>query len=76
LTLWAKGDRMVFRPRPLSETDCYCRCYGPGPGSVRIIRLERQPRRGSRLSGEALRRLFEERLDAREPDAVYESEAA
>ena len=67
---------MVRKLRPLSETECYCRCYGPGPGTVRIVPRERQPRWGSRLSGEALRRLFEERLDARELDTVYQSEAA
>jgi hypothetical protein len=53
--------------RPLSEAECYARCYGGGEDGVRVIRLERQRPNVIRLSGEELRRLFEERLDAREP---------
>ena len=67
---------MLRRRETLSEVDCYCRCYGPGPGRVRTFRVERLPRGRGRLSGEGLRRMFEQRLDARPPDAVYESEAA
>ena len=44
--------------------------------SVRVIRLEPQrPRRSVVLEGEALRRRFEEYLDAREPEAVAEEAA-
>jgi hypothetical protein len=57
------------RLRPLTEAECYARCYGGGGDDVRVLRLE--PRRSRivvRLSGEELRRRFEERLDAREPE--------
>ena len=57
------------RLRPLTEAECYARCYGGGGDDVRVMRLE--PRRSRvvvRLSGEELRRRFEERLDAREAE--------
>jgi hypothetical protein len=57
----------VRRLRPLSEEECYLRCYGSDEATVRLIQLEpRQPLALSRLSGEDLRRLFEVRLDSRE----------
>jgi hypothetical protein len=57
----------VRRLRPLSEAECYLRCYGAGDSQVQLVRLEpRRPRSAARLSGEELRRLFEVRLDARE----------
>ena len=60
----------VRRLRPLSEAECYARCYGSGPGeAVKIVRVT--PRRSyARMSGEELRRLFELRLDLREPEAA------
>jgi hypothetical protein len=57
------------RLRPLTEAECYARCYGGGGDDVRVLRLE--PRRSRivvRLTGEELRRRFEERLDRREPE--------
>jgi len=57
------------RLRPLTEAECYARCYGGGGDDVRVVRIE--PRRSRvvvRLSGEELRRRFEERLDGREPE--------
>jgi hypothetical protein len=58
----------VRRLRPLSEEECYLRCYGAGDSQVTVIRLEpQQPRGLARLTGEELRRLFEVRLDSREP---------
>ena len=58
------------RLRPLTEAECYARCYGSGHDDVRVILIEpRRPRFPTRLSGEHLRRLFEERLDGREDDA-------
>ena len=54
------------RLRTLSEAECYCRCYGGGDESVKVVRLPRQERQ-VRLSGEKLRLLFERRLDLREP---------
>ena len=57
-----------MRLRPLSESECYARCYGRrGEDSVRVVRVDIP--RVVRLSGEAVRRLFEERIDAREPEA-------
>ena len=57
------------RLRPLTEAECYARCYGSGDENVRVVRLALPPPRGvSRLSGEELRRLFEARLDGREPE--------
>jgi hypothetical protein len=54
------------RLRPLSEAECYARCYGTRDEMVRIVKLEpRRPRYDVLTSGESLRRLFEERLDAR-----------
>jgi hypothetical protein len=58
----------VRRLRPLSEEECYLRCYGAGDAMVRVVRLEsRKPRGLARMTGEELRKLFEVRLDAREP---------
>lgn len=54
------------RLRPLTEAECYCRCYGGGGESVKVVRLPKQQRE-SRLTGERLRLLFERRLDLREP---------
>jgi hypothetical protein len=65
------------RLRPLSEAECYARCYGGWSATVRIVRLE--PRRAGRdlaLEGEALRVRFEELLDSRDPHELAEPEAA
>jgi hypothetical protein len=62
-----------MRLRPLSEAECYARCYGASSDErVAVVRLPiaRVERRSP--SGERLRQLFEERLDARE----LEDEAA
>jgi hypothetical protein len=57
------------RLRPLSEDECYARCYGDRDATVRVVRLEpRRPRYSILISGEELRVQFEARLDAREPD--------
>jgi hypothetical protein len=66
-----------MRLRRLSEEECYARCYGGWESTVRIIRLEpRRPRHPILLTGEELRRRFEDRLDARDPETVPEPEAA
>jgi hypothetical protein len=58
------------RLRTLSEDECYARCYGERAGMLRVTHVEpRRPRYTLDLSGEDLRTLFEERLDAREADA-------
>jgi hypothetical protein len=64
--------------RPLSESECYARCYGAGDDNVRFVRLEpRRPRLQTRFSGEDLRQAFERRLDKREPVAeAHEDPAA
>ena len=61
-----------MRMRPLSESECYARCYGTRDEQVRIVRLApRRSRPTLRPSGEELRRYFEERLDQRiEPEAA------
>jgi hypothetical protein len=62
-----------MRLRPLSEAECYARCYGGHTGErVAVVRLPLRRVKGRDLSGEHLRQLFEERLDARE----LEDEAA
>ena len=59
-----------MRLRVLSEAECYVRCYGDHEEAVQVIRLEpARPRFASTLTGEDIRRLFELRLDAREPEA-------
>ena len=56
------------RLRPLTEAECYARCYGEGDDNVRSVRREpRPPRFDLEISGEDLRRAFETRLDKREP---------
>jgi len=55
------------RLRTLSEAECYCRCYGDLDESVKVFRVERPELEEIRLTGERLRRLFERRLDLREP---------
>jgi hypothetical protein len=65
------------RLRPLTEAECYARCYGGSEETVRIVRLEPRRVRGEpAVEGEALRVRFEEFLDARDPDALVEPEAA
>jgi hypothetical protein len=59
------------RLRPLTEAECYARCYGGHGGErvpfVRVLsRHERDA--GGRGAGERLRRVFEERLDAHGPE--------
>jgi hypothetical protein len=61
-----------MRLRPLSEAECYARCYGSGADeTVRVVQLEtiRIRAEETRLTGEQIRRIFEGRLEAREPEA-------
>jgi hypothetical protein len=56
----------VRRLRSLSEAECYARCYRGWEPTVTIVKLEpRRPRYPLPVSGEMLRRIFEERIDAR-----------
>ncbi len=55
------------RLRPLSEAEAYARCHGTRDADVRIVKLEpRRPRYELDVSGEDLRRSFEEKLAGRE----------
>ncbi len=57
-----------MRLRPLTEAECYARCYGEGDDNVRFVKLEpRRPRFDLDVSGEELRQAFETRLDKRDP---------
>jgi hypothetical protein len=60
------------RLRELSEAECYARCYGSGEEGVRVVKIPSIARAsyGGHVSGEELRRLFELRLDARQPEAA------
>ena len=59
----------VRRLRPLTEAECYARCYGAWDPTVKIVRLEpRRPRFAASVSGEDIRRALEERIDARMSD--------
>ncbi len=61
-----------MRLRPLTEAECYARCYGGHSDErVSVVRLPARRARPGR-AGESLRARFEERLDSRGP----ESEAA
>jgi hypothetical protein len=62
------------RLRVLNEAECYARCYGDHDDSVQVVVLEpREVRFESTLSGEDIRRLFELRLDARDPELDAEA---
>jgi hypothetical protein len=58
-----------MRLRALSEAECYARCYGGHTGErVQLVRVLRR-RDTPAARGERVRRLFEEHLDARGPEA-------
>ena len=58
-----------MRLRALTEAECYARCYGGRSDErVTVVRVPK-PRAHRPDAGERLRELFEERLDARPPDA-------
>ena len=56
--------------KPLDEAAAYARCHGSRDNDVRIVVLPPRRKRYTELlaTGEELRELFEQRLDAREPD--------
>jgi hypothetical protein len=67
----------VRRLRPLSEAECYARCYGAGDDNVRFVRLEpRRPKLATTVSGEDLRQAFERRLEKRETEELQDPAAA
>jgi hypothetical protein len=57
------------RLRPLTEAEAYARCHGLRDSEVRIVKIEpRRPRYQLEVSGEDLRRSFEEKLAEREAE--------
>jgi hypothetical protein len=65
------------RLRPLTEAECYARCYGGWEANVHVLTLEpRQSHNLQRLDGEAMRLRFEELFEARDPHDLAEPEAA
>jgi hypothetical protein len=60
-----------MRLRPLSEAECYARCYG-GQRSEQVsqVRLLPRPVPRTTIRGEDLRLLFEQRLDERGMEAA------
>jgi hypothetical protein len=64
----------VRRLRTLTEAECYARCYGGWDPTVTLVKLEpRRPRYETTVSGEDIRKLLEERLDARLVDEAAEA---
>jgi hypothetical protein len=59
------------RLRPLTEAECYARCYGQRAAreAVQIVRVEREPRT-SPVGGDVLRLTFETRLETTPPAAA------
>jgi hypothetical protein len=69
-----RSVQFVRRLRPLSEAECYARCYGTWEANVTIVSLEpRQPRFETTVTGEELRRRLEEMLDSRVVDETAEA---
>ena len=63
--------RSVQRLRTLSEAECYARCYGGrSDEAVRVVKVAPRHADVRAASGELLRALFEDKLDAREPEAA------
>ena len=65
--------RMRFRRaalKTLDEAAAYARCHGQRDNDVRIVHLPPRRKRYTDVltTGEELRELFEQRLDARDPD--------
>lgn len=62
----------VQRLRRLTEAECYARCYGwPRDESVQVVTVgPRRTRHQTTVSGELIRALFEEKIDARAPEAA------
>jgi hypothetical protein len=61
----------VQRLRTLSEAECYARCYGRrGEDSVKVVAPAPRTKEAIAVSGELLRSLFGDKLDAREPEAA------
>lgn len=60
--------RTETRLHEIGEAEAYGRSYGNQSGEVRIVKVEpRRPRYQLKVSGEALRDAFLDRLNRREP---------
>jgi hypothetical protein len=57
------------RLRPLTESDCYTRLYGQRDRTVTIVSRATRSAPWPTMTGDELRDAFDDRLDAREPDA-------
>ncbi len=69
MRLLRRSRRPKERLRPLGEAECYHRLHGERDNDVKIVKVEpRRPRFQLRVTGEDLRRGFENRLDRRSPD--------
>jgi hypothetical protein len=64
------------RLRPLSESDCYARLYGQRDPTVTIVARRARSQPWPSVTGEELRRAFDDRLETREPLNPFEAEAA
>jgi len=54
----------------MTEAECYERCYGTSKRVVGVRIRRSRPRLLATVSGEQLRRLFEQRLDSRDREAA------
>lgn len=69
MRLLGRPRRSRERLRALGEAECYHRLHGERDNEVRVVKLEpRRPRFHLAVTGEDLRRRFEERLDRRHAD--------
>jgi hypothetical protein len=60
------------RLRPLSETECYLRCYGwrGSEETVKVLRARAEPLESPTVMAERIRIALESMIDAREPEAA------
>lgn len=64
--MWLPWRRSKVRLRQIGEAEAYGRMYGDRTSEVRIVAMEpRRPRYRLRVTGEDLRRQFEEKLGGR-----------
>ena len=60
--------RIESRLHEIGEAEAYGRSYGDHSGEVKVVKVEpRRPRYQLKVSGEALRDAFLDRLNRREP---------
>jgi hypothetical protein len=67
---------MEERLRPLTERECYERLYGERSPLVTVLAAEQSPPPWPTVSAERVRQAFLERLEARDPLADFDAEAA